>query len=246
MESATLLVRGARQLLTLHGPREPRRGAALRELGIIPNGAVLMRDGLIEQVGPTRRVVNLAAARGAEEIDAGGRIVLPGFVDSHTHLVHGGPWLDDYEARLAGADPLESMTGWKHGVDSLRTTSVRRLEAQAQATLDGIARHGTTTVEAKSGYGSDPDTDVKVLRVLARLDQRPLDVLRTFLAMGPLWPSGHGRPSAPDLDRLCAQYLPAVARRKIAAGAACSSNPAPENWPPQRATWARHATSVSC
>src|SRR5579863_8713727 len=84
------LVRGARQLLTLRGPDGPRRGAELRNLGLIQDGAVLVVDGLIHEVGPSRRLENLALARSAQEIDASGRVVMPGFVDSHMHLV-GGP-----------------------------------------------------------------------------------------------------------------------------------------------------------
>src|SRR5580693_3558487 len=84
-----LLIRGARQLLTLRGPNGPRRGADLRKLGIIQDGAVRIADGLIAEVGPSRRVENLALARGAEEIDASGCVVMPGFVDSHVHVARG-------------------------------------------------------------------------------------------------------------------------------------------------------------
>src|SRR4029077_4375358 len=98
-----LLVRGARQLLTLRGPSGPRRGADLRNLGLIQDGAVLIIDGIIREVGPSRRIENLAVARLAEEINANGRVILPGFVDSHTHLVGGPPRLLDYEMGLAGA-----------------------------------------------------------------------------------------------------------------------------------------------
>src|SRR5262252_6007438 len=87
LQTGPILIRGARQLLTLRGPKGPRRGSDLNELGIISDGALLIRDGLIEEVGPTRRVENLAAARGAVEVSALTRVVMPGFVDSHTHLV---------------------------------------------------------------------------------------------------------------------------------------------------------------
>src|SRR5579864_5891084 len=97
------LVRGARQLLTLRGPSGPRRGADLRNLGLIQDGAVLIVDGLIQQVGPARRLENLTLARQAEEIDASGCVVMPGFVDSHTHLVGGPARMLDRELRLAGA-----------------------------------------------------------------------------------------------------------------------------------------------
>ena len=100
--SRRLLLRGARQLLTLRGPSGPRRGAALADLGIIENGAVLIEGEHVVQVGPSRRIENLVEAEGAEEIDVSGKVVLPGFVDSHTHLVYGAPRLTDYEMRLAG------------------------------------------------------------------------------------------------------------------------------------------------
>jgi imidazolonepropionase len=212
----TLLIRGARQLLTLHGPSGPRRGAALRELSIIPDGALLVRDGIIEEVGPTRRVENLALARGAEEIDASGKVVMPGFVDSHTHLAYGAPWLDDYEARIGGVNPLDAMTGWVKGMQAIRTLSARRLEAHFRTALDVMARHGTTTLEAKTGYGGHLAAELKILRVLARLDERPLSVSATCFAVAPLLPSGHGRPAAPDLDRLASTLLPTAARRKWA------------------------------
>src|ERR1700724_3465740 len=97
------LVRGARQLLTLRGPSGPRRGADLGNLGIIQDGAVLIVDGLIREVGPSRRLENLALARGADEIDASGRVVMPGFVDSHAHLAGGPVRVSDYEMRIGGA-----------------------------------------------------------------------------------------------------------------------------------------------
>ena len=99
----TILVRGARQLLTLRGPSGPRRGGALRDLGIIPDGALLIHNGTILDVGPGHRIENLSAARDAREINAAGRVVMPGFVDSHTHLVFGASRLDDFEMRIAGA-----------------------------------------------------------------------------------------------------------------------------------------------
>src|SRR5579871_4167573 len=89
--TGTILIRGARQLLTLRGPQAARRGADLNELGIIPDGALLIRDGCLQEVGTTRRVENLAEARDAFEINAAGRVVMPGFVDSHTHLVFPPP-----------------------------------------------------------------------------------------------------------------------------------------------------------
>ncbi len=119
----TTLIRGARQLLTLRGSNGPRRGADLRKLGIIQDGAVLVADGLIAEVGPSRRVENLALARGAEEIDASGCVVLPGFVDSHIRVVR-------------GATP---------------ELSPRAMKTLALRVVDEAVRCGTTAMEVKSG-----------------------------------------------------------------------------------------------
>ena len=135
-----ILVRGARQLLTLRGPARSRRGAELRELGLIHDGAVLIQNGVVQEAGPSRRVENLHAARGAEEINATGRVVMPGFVDSHTHLVSGPSWLDEYEARLAG-QPAEFLhfPDLKATFRSIQTSSARRVEAGASS---HCGRHG--------------------------------------------------------------------------------------------------------
>src|SRR4051794_25509658 len=94
----TVLIRGARQLLTLHGPSGPRRGDAMRHLGVIEDGALLITNGTITNVGPTRRIENLARARTAEEINAAGRVVMPGFVDCHTHLIAAPPRVAEHPA----------------------------------------------------------------------------------------------------------------------------------------------------
>ena len=134
-----ILIRGARQLLTLHGPSGPRRGADLRNLGIIGDGAVLIGDGLIREVGPTRRLENLVEARNAIEINAAGRVVLPGFVDSHTHLIAGQARLNDYEMSLAGATPediAKAGGGFPAIVRSLQDTSRKLLTFQTRRRLD--------------------------------------------------------------------------------------------------------------
>src|SRR6516164_8244373 len=112
--------------------------------------------------GPTRRVENLALARDAVEISAGGRVVMPGFVDSRTHLLFPSVGLADSEM-AAGARSLRSTTGL-------------RLETKARLHLEAMARHGTTTVEVKTGCGPDPSAELKILRVLASLKQKPLDI----------------------------------------------------------------------
>ncbi len=203
--SGIMLVRGARQLLTLHGATEARRGPALQELGIIRDGALLIVDGRVVEVGPSRRVENLAQAHRCQEIDATGRVVMPGFVDCHTHLVWGAGWLDDFDARPAEAakdtalDPICPI-----GV--LRNASGKRLQSRAREWIHGMVRHGTTTLGAQSGYGLDQRAELKILRVHARLNRAPLDIASTFLAACDV-PALLGMPS--DL-------LAAVHRRNLA------------------------------
>ena len=183
--SKVTLVRGARQLLTLHGPSGPRRGADLRNLGLIQDGAVLIVDGVIREVGSSRRVENLALARQADEIDATRRVVMPGFVDSHMHIV-GEP---------GGISP-------------------RALEKQTLRTVEEAVRHGTTTLESKSGFGLSEAGEIKILRVHQVLQKRPVSLVSTFLST----PSATEYQEGPDeyLDWVRSHMLPLVKRRKLA------------------------------
>jgi imidazolonepropionase len=216
--NVNVLVYGARQLVTLRGPAGPRRGAALRDLGVIPDGAVLIANGTIAALGPTRRIENLAAARKAREIDASGRVVLPGFVDSHTHLVSGPPRLLDYELRLAGAD-YRAIAGAGGGiltsVRAVRETPIRRLVLQARQTLAGFIRHGTTTLEAKSGYGLDETGERKTLRAVRALAGKPLDLVPTYLGAHVVPPEYAGRADE-YIDWVCSRVLPKIRGRNLA------------------------------
>lgn len=214
----TTLIRGASQLLTLRGDDGPRRGAALRDLGIVRDGAVLIQDGVVVDAGPARRIEKLAGARRAREIDAGGRAVMPGFVDSHTHLVFGRPRLADYEMRLGGASYAEIAAaggGILSSVKTVRGMPAAGLEAQARASLAAMARHGTTTVEAKSGYALDEAGELKTLRVLAKLDGDPLDIVPTYLGAHTTPPEYRGKSDA-YIDWTIAEMMPRISRRKLA------------------------------
>jgi imidazolonepropionase len=194
-----ILVRAARQLVTVSGPPGPRRGAAMRELGIIPDGGLLIVDGVIRHVGPSRRIENLAEARSALEISAAGRVVMPGFVDSGVRLVGGAARLDDYERRLCGecdGRPAFEARG-------VRQSTTRRLALEGQKALKQFIRHGTTTIEATSGDSLDEATARKVLRALGALDGKPLDVHRSFAAGG-------------DTEEVRARVLPELRRRRLA------------------------------
>jgi imidazolonepropionase len=215
--SQVTLVKGARQLLTLRGPSGPRRGDDVRNLGLIQDGAVLIVDGLIKEVGSSRRLENLALARHAEEIDATGRVVMPGFVDSHTHLVSGPPRMLDYEMRMAGAS-REDIALAGGGILALSRAigelSAHTLATQALLSIEEAVRHGTTTIETKSGFGLTEAYEIKILRVHAELQKQPVTIVSTFLSDRiPL-----GDEAEPDqyLEWLCSHLLPLVKRRGLA------------------------------
>ena len=156
--SKKILIRGARQLLTLRGSSAARRGKSLSDLAMIPDGAILVKDGRIETIGPGRRLENLAESKDALVIEADGCVVMPGFVDPHTHLVSGPPRVNEFEMRILGASLEQSGAlhdGLHAQVRNVRSLPARRLELQARNMLLQFVRHGTTTLEAKTGYGLD-------------------------------------------------------------------------------------------
>lgn len=213
-----VLVRGARQLLTLRGPAGPRRGADLKNLGIIQDGAILIVDGIIREVGSTRRVENLASARSADEINAAGCVVLPGFVDSHTHLLAGPARLLDYEMHLAGATQQEidrAGGGFPAIFKTMQDISIHTLERQGRRAVEACFRLGTTTMEAKSGYGISESGEIKILRAQSKLKAAFGNVASTFMASSYML---GGYENQPDkyVDWLCDYMLPLVWRRKLA------------------------------
>ena len=163
----SLLITGASQLLTLRG-HGARRGAALANLGIIKDGALLVRDGLIAAVGTRAKIEALPEAFAAEKLDLDGRVVLPGFVDSHTHLIHAASRAEEYELKIAGASYEEIARkggGILNSVKKLRAATSEALKLRARKALAQFAAYGTTTIEAKSGYGLDVASELKILRL---------------------------------------------------------------------------------
>ena len=180
----SLLICGASQLLTLRG-HGPRRGDSLSNLGSIEGSALLARDGLIAAVGTRAEVEKLPEARAAEKIDLGGRVALPGFVDAHTHLIHAASRAEEYELKIAGASYDEIVRkggGILNSVKRLRATTSEALKKRAHAALKQFAAYGTTTLEAKSGYGLDVTSELKILRLHQELAaEQPLEIVSTFL-----------------------------------------------------------------
>jgi imidazolonepropionase len=180
----SLLITGASQLLTLRG-RGPRRGSSLSNLDLIADGAVLVRNGMIAAVGTRRQVEALPGARGVEKLDLRGRVALPGFVDAHTHLVHAASRAEEYELKIQGASYEEIARqggGILSSVKKLRAATAEDLRKRAHAALQQFAAHGTTTIEAKSGYGLDAASELKILKLHKQLAaEQPLEIVSTFL-----------------------------------------------------------------
>src|SRR5436853_361028 len=205
----------ASQLITLSGPKRPRARRELSELAIIPDGAMLIRDGRIDVVGPSAEIEKRAGD--AELIDARGKVVLPGFVDAHTHLVFAGNRLDDFERRGRG-ETYEQIAKAGGGiwstVEKTRAASEDELFVTAKKRVDWFLKCGTTTVEAKSGYGLTLEDELKILRVIRRLnDETRLEMVPTFLG-------AHAVPrdtsSDEYIDLVINEMLPRVAKEKLA------------------------------
>src|SRR4029078_782344 len=183
-ESKNLAVVNCSQLVTLAGPARPRTGAELRELGIIANGGMFVRDGLIERVGSRDEVERLSDSE-KEVVDALGRVVLPGFVDAHTHPVFGGTRVDEFEERARGATYQEIAArggGIQSTVSKTRAATLNELVTSGTRYANWFLRGGTTTVEAKSGYGLSLEDELKILEAIKQLDEKtPLRYVPTFL-----------------------------------------------------------------
>ncbi len=219
--STSLLFTNCAQVITLRGP-VPRRGRAMLRLGIVKDGAVLVREGKIAAVGTRREVEALPEAREAEKLDLGGRILLPGFVDSHTHLIFPASRAEEYEQRIAGANYEEIARkggGILSTVKKLRVASETTLKQRALDALKQFAAHGTTTVEAKSGYGLDLESELKILRMQRALkSEQALEIVSTFLGAHVLPLEYRARPNGAEryVELLTQRMIPQVAREGLA------------------------------
>jgi imidazolonepropionase len=219
--TAPILITGAYQILTLRG-RAPRRGVALGDVGAIKNGALLAHDGVIVAVGPREKVEAHPLARNAQPLDTARRVVLPGFVDSHTHLVHAASRAEEYELRITGASYEEIAKrggGILNSVGKLRAATSDDLKQLALAALQQFASYGTTTIETKSGYGLDAISELKILRLQKDLSAaQPLDIVSTFLGAHVI-PAEFRRRSTGAKDYislLVDKLIPQVAAEKLA------------------------------
>jgi imidazolonepropionase len=180
----SLLICGASEIVTVRG-RGPRRGVALSNIGVIRDAAILVREGLIVAVAPASKVEKLPESRKAEKLHVGGRVVLPGFVDAHTHLIHAASRAEEYELKIRGASYEEIARkggGILNSVKKLRAATAEELKRRARGFLGRFAEYGTTTIEAKSGYGLDVTSELRILSLHKELDaEQPLEIVSTSL-----------------------------------------------------------------
>lgn len=217
-ETVDILIENANELATLKGgSKKPLVGKQMKELGIIKDGAVAIKDGKILAVGKTSDIKK--QFRAEEIIDAKGKLVVPGSVDPHTHLVFAGSREDEFEMRLKGASYMEILRkggGILKTVRATRQASERELDENGMKKLDTMLAHGTTTVEAKSGYGLNLKDELKCLRVIRELDEKhPVDVVPTFLGAHAISAEYKGNTDG-YVDTIIDEMIPKVAEQRLA------------------------------
>ena len=184
MQNADLIIENIGQLVTCASGGKPKRGTAMLDVGIVENGAVAFADGKFAGVGTSADI--LRDFQSDEVVDAEGRVICPGFVDPHTHIVYSGDRLNEFELKIKGAAYLEILAsggGIISTVKNTREASVESLVEQSLVRLDKMLACGTTTCEIKTGYGLDTATELKMLEVIAELDRlHPINIVPTFLA----------------------------------------------------------------
>jgi len=217
-ENKTLAVVNCSQVVTLAGPARPRVGPELRELGIVVNGGMFVRDGWIENVGNTDDIETLIKAD-TTVVDARGQVLMPGFVDAHTHPVFSGTRVEEFEERALGATYQEIAArggGIQSTVNATRATYEELLAYESWRYSDWFLRSGTTTIEAKSGYGLSLEDELKILRVIKRLDKETsLRYVPTFLGAHSVPPEYRSRREQ-YVSLIIDEMLPAIAQQNLA------------------------------
>ena len=216
--SEMLAVVNCGQLVTVAGAARPRVGAELQDVSIINAGAMLVRDGRLAEIGSRAEIEPLITAD-CEVFDAGGRIVMPGFVDAHTHPVFAGIRPDEFEERIAGVsyqDIAARGGGIQSTVRATRAASLDELTKIGKRYASWFLRSGTTTIEAKSGYGLSLEDELKILRAIKRLNaETPLRYVPTFLGAHDVPPEYRSRRDE-YLKLLIEEMIPLVAREHLA------------------------------
>lgn len=217
-----LLITNAAQLITMAGHNDqPAKQEAMAQLEIIENGSVYIEDGKVVAIGPDEELSeNYGDLIGTNShIDATGKVVTPGLIDPHTHLVHAGTRENEYAMRLKGKTYMEIMQSGGGIHATTRATQAaghEQLFEESRKRLDQFLLHGVTTVEAKSGYGLTLEHELKQLEVAKQLDEdHPIDVVSTFMGAHAVPMDEKDNPE-PFVDRVINEMIPEVARRKLA------------------------------
>ena len=216
-----ILLTNIGQLATLEGHSDrPKRGEELKELSIIENGALAIKDGIIAAVGSTEEVLSEVTENpDFPAIEFPGMFATPGFIDSHTHLTFGGSREKDFALKLAGKTYLEILKeggGILNTLKSTRKASQEELSSNAFSYTANMVANGTTTIEAKSGYGLDTENELKMLRAVEELRYKvPAKLVSTFLGAHAIPPEFEGRPEN-YVDLIINEMIPAVAESKLA------------------------------
>ena len=208
---ADLIVTNIGQLVTCSSPDGPKRLSGMRDVGLIENGAIALTDGKFVAVGSSTEITTQFESD--QIVDAGGKAVVPGFVDPHTHIVFGGDRLDEFELKIKGAGYLEILEnggGIISTVLKTREAPVDELVELGLKRLDKMLACGTTTCEIKTGYGLDLQAEVKMLDVIAELDRlHAIDIVPTFLAAHAVPPEFKANANG-YVDLVCNKMLPAA------------------------------------
>ena len=216
MKAMQTLITGCSQIVTMAGPPRPRVGGELNEIGLIEDGAVLLEDGLIVAVGCKKELESLIH-HDARVVDVEGRVVTPGLVDAHTHPVFAGSRLDDFERRISGLSYAE-IGALGGGIRSTERSTQNASEVELYDTacdrVEQFVKNGTTTIEAKSGYGGDLANELKMLRVLTRLSkQATIKVVPTFLGAHVV---PEGTTASEHAKQVAEEMIPVIAKEKLA------------------------------
>jgi imidazolonepropionase len=213
------LISPCSQLLTLAGPAAPRKGTDQAELGAVEEGAVWIIDDRIQMAGPRAQVEQSAGTRNALKISADGCVVMPGFVDCHSHPVFMGSRIHDFEQQIKGRSYQEISSSGGGILSTVRKVRAATREELIQETLPRLRtflEHGTTTLEAKSGYGLNLESEVKMLEVIQKLKEiTPLELVPTFLGAHEIPPEYRDDPGR-YLEEILHSMIPEVARRGLA------------------------------
>ena len=216
MKEVDILVKDISELHTFKGPKRPRKGEEMKDTGKIEKGALAVKDGEIIEVGDSQELDSRYEAD--RVVKASGKTVIPGFVDPHTHLVFAGSREDELQMKIEGKtymEILEEGGGILRTVRSTRRASKEELQEQALKRLDNMLENGTTTVEAKSGYGLDKETEIKTLEVVRSLDEEhAVDLVPTYLGAHSLPPEFEE--SSDYIDFCIKEVLPEMIERELA------------------------------